>query len=76
MNHGQLPAAALKKQYLAKSPAGFDPHPARFGSTRDIFNSLTEMKLFESPCVSRGVMLCSGEQRGMQLDLFVPENRE
>lgn len=69
MNRGQLPGAALKKPCLAKSPPGFFSHPARFRSTRDVFDSLAEMKLLESLSVSRGVMLYSREQRGTQLEL-------
>lgn len=69
MNRGQLPGAAPEKPHLAKSPAGFFTLPAKFGSTRAVFDSLAEMELLESPSVSRGVMLYSRELRGMQLEL-------
>lgn len=63
MNYSQLPDAALKKRYLAKSQAVvfffFLFHPARFGDERDTFDLLAKMKLPELPPVFCGVMLCS-----------------
>lgn len=75
MDCSQLPEAALKNTDVAKNPAGFFHHAARFGSTRVIFDSLTEMKLLESPSVPHGVMLYSREQLELWEGFFCQKMR-